>query len=262
MDERRVGDNVFHVRREGAGDSVVLLHGVGADLEAWDGVVSTLGPGFDCLRYDLRGHGQSSKPPGPYSLDDFTDDLRGIMRESGLAKAHIVGFSLGGLIAQAFALKHPDCVDRLVLISTVAGRTAEERKRVEDRAKTLLRDGADAHLSEAVTRWFTDDFIAARPDVLEWRRQKSLQNDPAGYAAAYQVLARSDLAEQVHRIAAPTLVMTGEFDSGSTPRMARLLADRIPVSGCVIFPKLKHSVLLEAPDRIAAELRRFLTAPQ
>ena len=96
--------------------------------------------------------------------------------------------------------------------------------------------------------------------MLEWRRQKSLQNDPAAYAAAYRVLAESDLADEIHRIIAPTLVMTGECDAGSTPRMAELLEARIPRAECVILPELKHSVLLEAPDLIASELHRFLAA--
>lgn len=254
-----VGDNSFFVLRSGAGEAIVLLHGVGAGHEAWDGVVSELGQGFDFIRYDLRGHGRSSKPPGPYALEDFVQDLHGILRVNEIGKAHIVGFSLGGLVAQAFALHYPECVNKLVLISTVAGRTAAERDRVIARAETLSENGASAHLSEAVTRWFTDEFIAARPDVLEWRRRKSLENDPMGYAASYRVLAESDLADELHRIMAQTLVMTGEHDVGSTPRMARLIAERIPQAECLIFPRLKHSILLEAPDKVSDEIRRFLS---
>ena len=129
---------------------------------------------------------------------------------------------------------------------------------VGDPGSTVVdRDGA-SHLTG--TRWFPDGFIASRPDVLERRRQKSLQNDPAAYAAAYRVLAESDLADEIHMITAPTLVMTGECDAGSTPRMAELLAARIPRGECVILPELKHSVLLEAADLIASELHRFLAA--
>lgn len=259
MGLRKIGENIFNVRRSGTGEAIVLIHGVGADLENWDGVVAALGDGFDILRYDLRGHGESSKPPGPYSLDDFVEDLRGLLQDNEIDKAHIVGFSLGGLVAQGFALKHPECVDRLILISTVAGRTEAEKQRVLARAETLGQRGAGAHLGEAVSRWFTDEFIRSRPDVLEWRRQKSLKNDPAAYAAAYRVLATADLADELHRIEARTLVMTGENDVGSTPRMARLIADRVPDSVCVIFPDLKHSVLLEAPETVALEIHRFLT---
>lgn len=256
----QVGANAFHVRRSGTGDSNVLLHGVGADIETWDGVVAAHGDGFDVLSLDQRGHGRSDKPSGPLVLDDSVEDLHGVLNALELSTISLVGFSLGGLVAQAFALKYPERLNKLALISTVAGRTDEERARVLARAETLSQQGAGAHLSEAVTRWFTDGFIASRPDVLEWRRQKSLQNDPAAYAAAYRVLAESDLADEIHRITAPTLVMTGECDAGSTPRMAELLAARIPRAECVILPELKHSVLLEAPDLIASELYRFLAA--
>ena len=256
----QVGANAFHVRRSGTGDSIVLLHGVGADIETWDGVVAALGDGFDVLSLDQRGHGRSHKPSGPFVLEDFVEDLHGVLNALEFSTISLAGFSLGGLVAQAFALKYPERLNKLALISTVAGRTDEERARVLARAETLSQQGAGAHLSEAVTRWFTDGFIASRPDVLEWRRQKSLQNDPAAYAAAYRVLAESDLANEIHRITAPTLVMTGECDAGSTPRMAELLAARISRAECVILPELKHSVLLEAPDLIASELHRFLAA--
>ena len=258
MVTQRIGTQLFHCRRSGHGKPLVLVHGVGADLESWDGVIDVLGPGFDVLRYDQRGHGQSSKPPGPYTLDDFVNDLHGIFAANGLSKAHIAGFSLGGIVAQGFALRYPEMVGRLVLISTVAGRNEGERQRVLARAKKLAEQGADAHLNDAVERWFTDAFIAARPDVLEWRRRKSMQNDPASYAAAYRVLAESDLGDHIHRIQASTLVMTGECDVGSNPRMAKLIAERVPNAECVIFPQLKHSLLLEAPDQVAAEMRRFL----
>ena len=257
MTSRTIRALSFNLRRSGQGQPLVLVHGVGADLESWDGVVEALGPGYDVLRYDQRGHGLSSKPPGPYCLDDFVEDLHGLLRAEDIARAHLAGFSLGGLVAQAFALAHPDCVDKLVLISTVAGRTEQERERVLARAAKLAEQGAGAHLSDAVDRWFTAEFIAARPDVLAWRRAKSEQNDPASYAAAYRVLAESDLADKLHGISAPTLVMTGEGDIASTPRMARLIAERVPRSACVILPKLKHSVLLEAPKRVALEMGSF-----
>ncbi len=249
----------FNLQRSGEGSPLVLVHGVGADLESWDGVARELGEVFDIIRYDQRGHGRSHRPSGPYKIRDFVNDLRLIMAANGLQRAHIAGFSLGGMVAQGLAIEYPQLVDRLVLISTVAGRTTKERERVQARADKLAQQGVDAHLNDAVDRWFTDEFIATHPDLLEWRRQKSMQNDPECYAAAYWMLADSDFGAELHRISAPTLVMTGECDIGSNPRMARLIKERIPNCNCTIFPRLKHSVLLEAPDRVAAEMSRFLT---
>ena len=128
-----VGGIRLRYRIEGEGPWLVLIHGVGNRLEAWDGVVAALGGRFRTLRWDLRGHGASDKPPGPYALDDFVSDLKGLLDAHGIERCHLAGFSLGGLVAQAMALAHPAQLDRLVLLSTVAGRSAEERERVAQR---------------------------------------------------------------------------------------------------------------------------------
>ncbi len=248
----------IHYRLEGSGPCLTLVHGVGSYLESWDGVVARLGADYRILRYDLRGHGHSARVPGPYSLDDFVADLRHLLDHLGIERTLLAGFSLGGLVAQAFALAEPDRLDKLVLVSTVAGRSEAEKERVLARARTLADKGAAAHLTEAVDRWFTADFIARHPEVLEARRRRSLQNDPDCYAAAYRVLAESDLAERLGGITAPSLVMTGEADVGSTPRMAEVIAARIPDCRLHTLPGLKHSVLLEAPDLVADIMRDFL----
>ncbi len=243
---------------EGRGPALLFLHGVGSASVYWDPVVARLGSERRALRFDLRGHGQSERTPGPYSLSDFVTDAVSLLDHVQVERAVVVGFSLGGLIAQALALEHPDRLLGLVLISTVAGRTAEERARVAERARILADEGASAHLANAVERWFTDAFRAAHPEVLEQRRQHSLSNDPACYTSAYRVLAENDLAEQLDRVTLPTLVMTGEADIGSTPRMARLIHEKIAGSELHILPRLKHAVLQEAPDQLAERIDAFL----
>lgn len=252
-------DGLLRYSMDGEGTPLLLVHGVGADREAWDQVIAHLKGRYCIIRPDLRGHGQSVKSPGPYSLELFANDCLALLDHVGAKKAHLVGFSLGGLIAQKLALQAPERFFSMTAISSIAGRTPEEQERVLERAKTLLEEGALTHLSNAVERWFTDEFRAARPEILEWRRKKSLQNDPDSYAAAYHVLASSDLADQLHEIELPVLAMTGECDIGSPPHMSRTIAHRVQDGRVVIFPKLKHSVLLEAPDRIAQELEAFLT---
>jgi (E)-2-((N-methylformamido)methylene)succinate hydrolase len=245
------------VRGEEGGRRAVFVHGVGSHLESWDGVTGRLGRGVRSLCYDLRGHGESEKAPGPYSMDQFVDDLRGLVQYLGWPRFDLVGFSLGGLIAQAYTLHYPEAVRSLTIISSVAGRTAEERERVASRARTLSTSGATTHLAEAVDRWFSDEFRAAHPEVVEARKLRSLNNDPLTYAAAYRVLAHSDFADQLHDIRCPALIMTGEHDVGSSPRMARLMAERIAGARLEILPRLRHSVLLEAPDQVGALIEGF-----
>ncbi len=257
MFERQAGVGL-NFRDDGSGPPVLLIHGVGSDLESWDGVIDALGRSRRYIRFDLRGHGGSRRTPGPYSLDGFASDALALLDHLGVQQVSVVGFSLGGLIAQAIALTAPGRVSHLGLVSTVGGRTAEEQARVEARAETLAQEGALTHLANAVDRWFTPEFVATHPEVLEARREKSMQNDPDCYVAAYRVLAGNDLGDQLDRIRVPTLIMTGEKDIGSSPRMARFMRDQIDGSTLHILPELKHSVLLEAPDQVADILDPFL----
>jgi pimeloyl-ACP methyl ester carboxylesterase len=242
---------------EGKGPAVVLIHGVGARLENWDGVCARLARHFQVLRYDLRGHGRSTRLPGPYSLSLFASDLRALFAHTGLRKAHIVGHSLGGMIAQMFCLKHADCVDRLALLSAVAGRTQEERERVVARIDLIRGGPPGEHFRNSVSRWFSDAFIAANPELIAAYAQHNADNDPDCYSAAYKVLALEDLDQELAAISAPTLIATGEFDLGSNPRMSELMHRRVKGSTLRILPGLKHSILIEAPHAVAGMLEPF-----
>jgi pimeloyl-ACP methyl ester carboxylesterase len=162
------------------------------------------------------------------------------------------------MIAQALALDHASRVDRLVLLSAVAGRTEQERARVQDRLEILRTQGIAAISGAAQQRWFTDGFIARYPELVRTRMEQLQRNHPASYAAAYTVFSTSDLGERLHAIDRPTLVATGEHDVGSSTRMARLMQQRIRDSELQIIPGLKHSVLTEAPETIATMLLEFL----
>jgi pimeloyl-ACP methyl ester carboxylesterase len=259
MADTMIGANGIALRFqvEGNGVPLVLVHGVGNRLDAWDGVAARLSDRFRLVRYDLRGHGESDKPPGPYRIEDFAEDLRGLIDGLGLERVHLAGFSLGGLVAQAFALSYPKRLNRLALISTVAGRTEAESARVLERLSLVDGGIPGDHFRRSLDRWFTDEFRQAHPELIEQYAQRNQANDPASYAAAYRVLATTDLADRLPEITAPTLVMTGEHDQGSNPRMARLMHERIAGSQLHILPRLRHSILIEAPDQVSAILGDF-----
>jgi pimeloyl-ACP methyl ester carboxylesterase len=243
----------------GVGPPVVLVHGVGTRLEDMDLLSERLEPHLRVLRYDLRGHGESEKVPGPYSLEDLSDDLVELLDAMQWERVHCFGFSLGGLIAQRFALDHRERLMRVGLISAIAGRTPEEQASALRRADELRAGGgAGAHLGQAVTRWFTDAFREAHPEVIEARKQRILANDPQCYAAAYRVLAAYDLADDLPKIQHESLVATGEFDQGSNTRMARLMAKRIPHAQLRILPDMKHALLLECPHLLAELITSFV----
>lgn len=248
-----------HYSIEGDGEPLVLIHGVGARMENWDEVAGWLRPHFRLLRYDLRGHGRSTKVRGPYSLPMLADDLAALLDHMQIKSAHIAGHSLGGMIGQMFALRHPSRVRRLALLSAVAGRTAEERAAVASRIDLIGKGDAGDHFRRSVSRWFTDEFIAANPERIAAYAARNAENDPDCYAAAYRVLALEDLDRELSAISAPTLIVTGENDLGSNPRMSRLMHERIEGSELRILPRLRHSILIEAPDVVAGLLIPFFS---
>jgi 3-oxoadipate enol-lactonase len=243
---------------EGTGPPVLLIHGVGADSSSWDEIAPSLAQRFRVLRLDLRGHGRSGAIEGVCTLDDFVRDVLDVMDAAGAAKADVVGFSLGGLIAQGIALSHPGRVDRLALISAVAGRTEEERAKVRARLQVLRNEGIEAIMAAAQERWFTPEFVQAWPDKVRSRMEQLRRNDPDSYKAAYQVFSTSDLGERLHNIHHRTLIVTGEHDVGSSTRMARYMHDQISHSELRILPGLRHSVLAEAPEQVGSLLTQFL----
>ncbi|MGH7265976.1 MAG: alpha/beta fold hydrolase, partial [Candidatus Rokuibacteriota bacterium] len=177
---------------EGAGPPVLLIHGVGARLDNWEGVVAALGGRFRTVRYDLRGHGASSRAPGPYSIELLSADALALLDHLGIGRCQVAGHSLGGMVALRLAIDAPERVDRLALLSTACGRTEEERRRVLERL-ALVEDGIPGeHFRRSVGRWFSDEFQRAHPDVIERHAARNMENDPRCYAAAYSVLATTD----------------------------------------------------------------------
>jgi pimeloyl-ACP methyl ester carboxylesterase len=245
------------VRVEGAGPAVTLVHGVGADAASWDRIAERLVDRFTVVRADLRGHGRSSRIEH-CRVDDFVGDLSATLDGAGVASTDLVGFSLGGLIAQWFAVGHPDRVRRLVLLSTVAERTPAERARVLERADKVRDEGIASVVSAAEDRWFTPAFKAANPEKVALRLTQLKANDHRSYAAAYRVFAEADEGIDFAKIRCPTLVATGENDIGSNPRMARRMHKAIAGSRLVILPELRHSILMEAPDIVADLILDFL----
>lgn len=253
-------NGLINYQISGEGPALVLVHGVGANLQSWDGVCKALEGEFRIIRSDLRGHGLSANIDEPYSVEQFAADIIAVMDDAGVERAHLAGFSLGGLIAQKLATDYPERFDRIVILSAVAGRTEEERAKVVARLG-MIRDGGMAAITGAATdRWFTEDFAKAHPEVIAKRVEELKAVHLDSYLEAYRVFGTTELIDTLHTITRPVLVMTGEFDQGSNTRMARDMHDLIPGSKLVILPGLKHSVLVEVPELIAEHLRDFFAA--
>jgi pimeloyl-ACP methyl ester carboxylesterase len=250
-----------HLRATGAGAPLALIHGVGIDLEIWEPLVPRLQPGRRLIRYDMRGHGLSAKPPGPYRIDDFVDQLDRLAGALGLDRFDLAGFSMGGLVAEAFTARFPVRVRRLALLHTVHDRSATERAAIAGRLAQVEAGDLDNSLAAALERWLTPAYRAAHPEAVAAIEHRMRTNDHAAYLASYRVFATADaeVLAGIDRIRCPSLVLTGEHDTGSTPAMSRALAARLPEATLTILPGLRHLSLLEAPEQVAGALDRFFT---
>ena len=182
----------------------------------------------------------------------MADHLR-LLKRLEISAADTIGFSLGGLIAQRIVATNPNVVDHLVVIGAVAGRTEQERDAVLARLAMVEAEGPAGVARKSVERRYSEEYRAAHPHIVRDVITRMERLDPIAYLNAYRVLATTDLADDLSRIHAPLLAMTGEFDVGSPPRMAKLMADRS--SGrLVVLPGVRHDVLDECPERIAKEI--------
>jgi pimeloyl-ACP methyl ester carboxylesterase len=254
------GPAIAYTDTGGPGQPVVFVHGVGSSSATWRELFAAMPPGYRLIAADLRGHGRSEPVPGPYRLADFVADHLRLLDELGLDAVPVVGFSLGALIGQAIALARPGRTSALVLLNGVGARTQAERDRALARLE-VIRASPPAEVARAsATRWFTDSFAAGAPALVADEVAIVSSVNPASYAAAYEVLATGDLIAEVGAISCPVLVVTGEGDVGSTPRMSAEIHARIAGSQLVIVPAMKHYLHREGPGVVAGLISEFLAS--
>ncbi|ANY09457.1 alpha/beta fold hydrolase [Pseudonocardia sp. HH130630-07] len=236
---------------------VVLLHGVGLDHTVWDRVVPGLaGEGRTVHAPDLLGHGTAPDAPAGSTLSDLAAPVAALLDRAGERPLHLVGFSLGALVATRVALDRPDRVAALTLVSGVADRSDAQRAAVLDRLRAARSD-LPATFDAAVERWFSPSWRAAEPGTADRMRSVLGANRPASYLACYEVFATADaeLWPELPRLGAPVVATTGADDPGSTPAMSEGLADRVPHGRAVIVPGARHLLPLERPDAVLAAIR-------
>ena len=238
---------------DGAADApvVVLSNSLGATRGMWDPQVPALAERFRVVTYDTRGHGESPAPAGPYSMDDLVDDLVALLDEVGASRAHVVGLSLGGMTAMRLAVREPDRVDRLALLCTSA---KPDPQPFLDRA-AAVRSGGTAPLAPTVaSRWVTPSFAAGHPDLVARLEAMIATADDEGYAACCEVVAGFDLREDLGRITAPTLVVSGAEDPALPPEHQRAIAEGIPGAELLTVSPGAHLANLERTLEVTGAL--------
>ncbi len=243
---------------DGAGPPLFLIHGIGAARDTWRFVLPALKEHFTCVSYDLRGHGASPKPDAEFGLDELVNDLERVRERTGFDEAHFAGHSLGGMIGPAYARKHPERVLSLGLLSTAAFRTEDDGAKVWGVVRAMEEKGIPQVLDTLIDRWYTDDFVETRRDIVDRRLKQVTGTDPEIFMNVFRIYAGVEMSPWLHEITAPSLVLTGEFDGGCNPRLNQQISDALPNSELVILPKYKHSILLEAGETVAEHMIRFI----
>ncbi|HET7384130.1 MAG TPA: alpha/beta fold hydrolase [Pseudolabrys sp.] len=245
------------LQRRGSGPPLVLLHCLGVDHHFWD-FAEDLARDFTLISYDLPGHGRSPVPAGAYTIEDLSAQLAELLARHKIARAHVAGISLGGLIAQHFAATRPDMVDRLTLIDTTPRYTDELRAMWAERAATARSAGVKALVDGLLKIWFTPQSVAGDTKAVRYVRTTLQKSSGEGYALACEALAEADLRTAAARITAPTLVICGDDDIPSFLDSARWLASNINGARLEWIGKARHASVIERPYEALAIMREFL----
>ena len=247
---------------------LVLVHGVGLDLHLWDLVVDVLAVDRLVVRYDLFGHGRSDDPPGPRSIDDFVSQCLGVLtaataEDPAGRTPDLAGLSLGGMVALAVGARHPETLGRLVAMNAVFDRTADQVEGPRARLALTAAEGMAPVADLAIARWFTIDWQAEHPDRMAAVDERIRTTDLDGYLKAYGLFVEGDpeMPAAAVRITAPTLALTGERDSGSTPSMSRAIASAVVDGRYRVLSGIGHLPPIEAPESWSAALLEFLDRP-
>lgn len=246
------------LRVQGEGVPVVMSHALGLDARLWDGLAASLAGAHEVLRYDHRGHGGSAVPAGPYVLDDLVDDAARVIREWGRGPVVFIGLSMGGMVGQGLAIRHPELVKALVLANTTAQYPQAGKAVMAERIAKVEAAGLEAIADAVIERYFDAPFRASQPETVQRFREVLLRTDPAGYAACCHAVAGVDWLDRLGEIRCPTLVIAGAQDVGTPVAMAQQIAQGIPGATLEVIEGAAHLSVVEQPAAFEAAVKRLL----
>jgi 3-oxoadipate enol-lactonase len=244
----------------GEGEPVLLIHGLGYARWGWEPVVEPLARRFRLLLFDNRGIGESEVPPGPYTARAMAEDAVAVLDEARVDTAHVIGTSLGGMVAQELALGWPDRVGRLVLACTTPGGPGAYP--LPERTLALMAEAPTLPQDVALRRFVENALAPGAPQELIERivvHRLAEPPNPAGWAAQAAAGAAFDAHDRIGAIAVPTLVLHGTADGVVDARNARLLGERIPNARVELFAGTGHLFFWERPERFVEIVGEFLS---
>ena len=234
---------------------IVFIHGVGLTHEIWQPQLDYF-KDYTTLSYDILGHGETPLNITNISFDDFSEQLLSLINELKFDKIHLIGFSIGSLIARNFAIKHGNLLQSLTLLGSIYKRSAEQQKIVDDRFSLAKKN---LKLSrKALKRWFTDKYLEENPNTYEKISSILEKNNMENFLKIYELFVLHKNNENFKDIKVNTLVMTGENDIGSTVDMSKKLSEAINNSQLKVIKGGKHLCGIECSDDVNLTIKNFI----
>ena len=243
---------------EGNGPWLTMSHSLACNITMWDPQMPVLTTKFKVLRFDTRGHGQSSAPAGEYTLEQLAGDVKGLLDSLQIKQTHWVGLSMGGMIGQAFALKYPGVFQSMVLADTTSRRPPDAAKMWGDRVQTAQTKGMDALVDSTLARWFTEPYRNSRKDVMAKIANDIRTTPVAGFVGCCHAISKVDYLDRLKEIKCPALVMVGEHDHGTPPEAARVIQQNLPGSELKILASAAHLSNIEQAEEFNKAMMGFL----
>ena len=246
--------NTFYILDKKNDVPIVFIHGVGLNHKIWEPQINEFENTF--LAYDILGHGKTPLIKENLSFDDFSNQLINLIDELNLRRIHLVGFSIGSLIARNFATKYNNRLQTLTLLNSIFHRSNPQQKIVDERFEKSKSSNIISN--DALIRWFTEDYLKKNQKTSEWISSILNKNNMKNFNKVYELFVKHKDDEDFKKIKAETLVITGEGDVGSTPEMSKNLSKVIENSKLKIIPKGKHLCSIECADDVNNAIKEHI----
>ena len=247
-------NNTFYLLNQKKDTPIIFIHGVGLNHTIWKPQIDAFNN--TVIAYDILGHGKTPLSKDNLSFDDFSNQLINLINELEIKKIHLVGFSIGSLIARNFASKYNERLESLTLLCSIFQRNQEQQQIVKDRFE--LAKKSKSLSKQALKRWFTDDYLEKNPNIYEKISLILEENNMENFLKVYQLFVNHEDNEKFENINTKTLVMTGEGDIGSTPEMSKNLSNIINNSEVKIISKGKHLCSIECADDVNMAIKKHI----
>jgi len=250
---------VHESRRVGTPRHVVVLsHALGCDHVMWNTLAQTLTEENRVITYDHRGHGRSDVPQGPYTMEELADDAMRVIQEANAGPVVWIGISMGGMVGQELALRHPSLVRALVIANATSRYPEEAQTAWQQRIITLEQQGIPGVVEATLQRFFSPAFHETNPATVDAFRRRLLSTDLQGYLGCCHAVRAINTTDRLAQISVPTQIIASDADQGTPVEMAKILADHIPHARLTVLPNAAHLTVIEQPEAFAASVQNFL----